>query len=208
MTYVLDIESFDDIAPRQQRVRTPSGTDPLVLGKEERRSLDEISEIVGRYVTKRSLSAYDQFLVFHSALVGMDRATAGDWAGLSAAAVQGLRAAFRVQGVSPYLIGRQDDAKRNLASEQRRQLKELALRLGQAREGGTQPEIDMARCLRAMTCAAICADRGLIHHAKENFGVVVATVCADGFHSRRKVPLFPDLVDYGRRFARAGVKMP
>lgn len=208
MTHMLDIDSFEVATTRAPRKKTPTNTNPLSFDKAELAVVDGISAEIDRNLAIKSLSTYNQFLTFHAATTGMKAALAGDWAGLAGAAEAGLRASFDIQAVTPYLICKQDEAKRNLASDQRTALKDLALRLGHAAPAKTEIEMDLARCLRAMTCAAICADRGLVHYVKENFGVVLATIAADGFGARRHVPVTPGIADLALRYRQARVRMP
>ncbi len=125
-----------------------------------------------------------------------------------AAAEAGLHASFEVQNVSPYIICKQDEAKRNLASDQRNQLKDLALRLGHAAPAKTAIEADRAMCLRAMTYAAICADRGLMHLVKDNFGVVLVTLGAHSFEARSKIAWTDAHAALAQRYRNARVRMP
>lgn len=208
MTHLLDIDSFEVAATRAPRKKTPTNTNPLKLDRNELETVDGVSAVIDRNLAIKSLSTYNQFLAFHSAMNGLKAAVAGDWAGLAGAAEAGLHATFDIQTVTPFLICKQDEAKRNLASDQRSALKDLALRLGHAAEAPTRIESDLARCLRAMTCAAICADRGLIHYVKENFGVVLVTVASDDFAKRRDVPLTDGIAELSRRFRMARVRMP
>lgn len=208
MTQILDIDSFEVASARAPKRKTPVNTNPLAFDRNEMAVVDGIAAEIDRNLAIKSLSTYNQFLAFHAATTGMKAALAGDWGGLVGAAETGLKATFEIQAVTPYLICKQDEAKRNLASDQRNSLKEMALRLGHAAPAKTEIESDLARCLRAMTCAAICADRGLIHYVKDNFGHVLATIAAEGFGARDKVVLTPAAADLARRFRNARVRMP
>lgn len=208
MTEILDIDSIEGIAVRAARKRTPMNTDPLSLDKSERDVVDDVAEYIGQNLRIKSLSTYNQMLTFHAAIEGMEAALNGQWAAIAAAAEAGLRASFEVHHVNPYLIWKQDGAKRNLASDQRNALKDIALRLSHASRAETRVEADRAFCLRAMTYAAIAADRGLLHIVKDNFGAVINTLHADDFPARGEIVWTDGLNDLARRYRTARVRMP
>lgn len=208
MTHLLDIDSFEVAETRAPRKKAPTNTNPLAFDAAELATLENVSGVIDTNLKINGLSTYHQFLAFHCAMNGIKAALAGDWSALAGAAETGLSACSDIQMVSPYLICKQDEAKRNLASDQRAALKDMALRLGQAAPAGSKNDEDLARCLRAMTCAAICADRGLIHFVKENFGVVMVILGSDDFAKRREVPLTEGIVGLSRRFRQAIVRMP
>src|SRR5690606_7071667 len=97
---------------------------------------------------------------------------------------------------------------RNLPSPERIALKDMALRLHLAERCRSASEADAALCLRAMVCAAIAAERGLIHLAKENFGAVIRTLKHEESTLRDQITWTDELNNYARRFANAKVKMP
>lgn len=207
MTHILDIDTIEGTVARIERKRTPANTNPLALEKNERKVVDQIAdEIAGKL--RPSSGHYHQFLTFHAALQGMEAALSGDWQALLGAAETGLSATFEVQNVSSYLICKQDGAKRNLASDQRNALKELALRLGHAAPANSELEADLAKCLRAMTYAAIAADRGLMHLVKDNFGVVIVTIGAPTFGAKSKIAWTDALDNLSKRYRNAQVRMP
>lgn len=208
MSHILDIESFEGTVTRVVRKKTEPNTNPLSLERAERKAVDDVAAEIDRNLKIKSLSTYDQMVTFHAAILGMEAAIANDWSGVAAAAQTGLEACFRVQNVTPYLICKQDEAKRNLASDHRNSLKDIALRLGHAARATTRIEIDRALCLRAMTYAAIAADRGLMHLVKDNLGTVVATLHQEDCPARGEIAWTDALTDLAKRYRMARVRMP
>lgn len=208
MSHILDIDSFEGSISRTVKKRTPANTNPLSLDASERKTIKNVSDEIDRNLKIKSLSTYNQMLTFHAAINGMEAALAGDWAALASSAEAGLSASFEVQNVTPYLICKQDEAKRNLASDQRAALKELALRLGHAAPAKNPIDEARARCLRAMTYAAIAADRGLMHLVKDNFGAVLVTIGRDDFAPRKSLIWTDSMANLALRYRNARVQMP
>lgn len=208
MSHILDIDSFEGSISRTVKKRTPANTNPLSLDASERKIIKNVADEIDRNLKIKSLSTYNQMLTFHAAINGMEAALAGDWAALASSAEAGLSASFEVQNVTPYLICKQDEAKRNLASDQRAALKELALRLGHAAPAKTPIDEARARCLRAMTYAAIAADRGLMHLVKDNFGAVLVTIGRDDFAPRKSLIWTDNMANFALRYRNARVQMP
>jgi hypothetical protein len=208
MTAILDLESFEGIAARPTRRRAPVNTNPLKLEGAERKAIDQVAAEIDRNLRIKSLSSYDQMTAFHAAIQCIEACLAGDWKALSASAQTGLEAALRVQNVSPYLICKQDEAKRNLASDQRAELQKMAMRLGHAAPAASRLDEDRARCLRAATYAAIAADRGLLHIVKENLGCIIKVMHDDEFPARGRIAWTQSLIDLARRYRSAGVRVP
>jgi len=208
MSKVLDADNLDATAMRTVRKPMPANTNPLVLQEKERVVVDDVAKVIGENLKIRSFSAYDQMLTFHSAIEGIQAAARSDWATIVAAAQAGLNAALNITNVTPYLLCRQDGAKRNLASEQREALKNIAFRLVQAARPKKPIDEDRALCLRAMTYAAIAADRGLVHLVKENFGVVIATLHRESCEVRSEILWTPELTALAQRYRNARIRIP
>jgi len=208
MTAILDLESFEGIASRPARRRAPTNTNPLKLENTERKAIDQVTAEIDRNLKIKSLSSYDQMTAFHAAIQCIEACLAGKWSALAASAQTGLEAALRVQNVSPYLICKQDEAKRNLASDQRAELQKMAMRLGHAAKAADRIDEDRARCLRAATYAAIAADRGLLHIVKENLGCIIKIMHDEEFPARGRIAWTQSLVDLAKRYRQAGVRVP
>lgn len=208
MSAILDLDSFEGVTSRPARRKCAANTNPLKIDSAERKTIDQISAEIERNLKIKSLSSYDQMVAFHAAVQCIEACLKGDWTALAASAQAGLEAALKVQAVAPYLICKQDGAKRNLASDQRLELNKMAMRLGQASRGASRTDEDRARCLRAATYAAIAADRGLLHLVKENLGCIIQTLYAEEFSARRDITWTPGLVDLARRYRMAKVRVP
>lgn len=208
MTAILDIESFEGIAVRPQRHRIAANTNPLKLEQSERKALDEVTAKIIPYLSKQSLMKHEQMIAFHASIECMEACLAGDWSAMVASAQAGLEAALRVQSITPCLLSKQDEAARDLASDERAELHKIAMRLGHAAPAATRTDEDRARCLRAATYAAISADRGLLHLLKENLGCVIRTLAHDECPVRREVAWTESLLDLARRYRSAGVRVP
>lgn len=208
MSRLLDLDTFEGVVPREPKRRTPVDTNPLKLDKAEADVVDDVVGLIAKNLKIQGLSSHKQFTVFHAAMEAMQAGLARDWNAIAAAAQVGLMATFEIETVNPYLLGKQDEAKRNLASDQRIELKNIAIRLGHAKEGRDEAEIDLALCVRAATYAAIAADRGLLHIVRENLGAIIARLAREDCPGRRKIVWNDGLMDLSRRYRAARVKMP
>lgn len=207
MSYMLDLEVYEGVQPRIQK-KAPTNTDPLSLTRGENDLIDRVATEATRLLSINGLSTRPQVNVLYAALLGIQAVLSKNWNGLAGAASIGLTATDEVHGISPYILHEQDGAQRNIVHPDRAALKDLALRLGRAREPSAESERDAASCLRAMVCAAIAADRGLIHIAKENFGYVIRTLSREDCAMRRNITWTDGLLNFARRHARSLVKMP
>lgn len=227
-------DSFEEFTPRAVK-KAPVGTDPLHLTSSERKTIDAITlqfvgnkdsmlakiaktdeaeakklqrNIVAGMLNVPSSSIIHQVRSTYAAIVGIEAAEANNMNAVVQAALMGLRELAEVQGVAPFIFQKSDGASRNLVPDERVALKDLALRLGAAARTKTEADADRARCLRAMVCAAIAAERGLIHIAAENFGAVIATCHSPFCEFRSKIDWTEELHGYAARWSRATVKMP
>ena len=144
----------------------------------------------------------------YAGIIGIEAVLDNNINAVAQTALMGLRAIDEITGVSAYIFQHTDGANRNLASPERQAMKDLALRLHLAERSSKPAEVDAALCLRAMICAAIAAERGLIHIAKENFGAVIRTLNHEDSPLRNKVKWTDELEGYAHRFSRAKVKLP
>lgn len=208
MSRLLDLDTFEGVVAREPKRRTPVATNPLKLDKAESDVVEDVVGLIAKNLKIEGLSSRKQFTVFHGAMEAMRAGLDRDWNAIAAAAQIGLMATFDVETVNPYLLGKQDEAKRNLASDQRNEMKIIAIRLGHAKEGRDAAEIDLALCIRAATYAAIAADRGLLHIVRENLGAIIARLAREDCPGRRSVVWTDQLLDLSRRYRAARVKMP
>jgi len=208
MSRLLDLDTFEGVVPREPKKRTTVDTNPLKLDKAETAVVEDVVGLIAKNLKIQGLSSRKQFTVFHGAMEAMRAGLDRDWNAIAAAAQIGIMATFDVDTVNPYLLGKQDEAKRNLASDQRIELKNIAIRLGHAKEGRDETEIDLALCIRAATYAAIAADRGLLHIVRDNLGAIIARLAREDCPGRRSVVWTDQLLDLSRRYRAARVKMP
>lgn len=208
MSRLLDLDTFEGVIAREPKRRTAIDTNPLKLDKAENDVVTEVVGLIAKNLEIQGLSTRKQFTVFHGAMEAMRAGLDRDWNGIAAAAQIGLCATFDVDTVNPYLLGKQDEAKRNLASDQRNELKNIAIRLGHAKEGKDEAEMDLALCVRAATYAAIAADRGLLHIVRDNLGAIIARLAREDCAGRSSIVWNDQLLDLSRRYRAARVKMP
>lgn len=208
MPRLLDQDTFEGVVQTAPKRRTPTQTNPLKLDRSETDAVQDVVGLIEKNLSIQGLSSHRQFVVFHGAMEAMRSSLARDWNAIAASAATAILATFEVDAVNPYLLGKQDDAKRNLASDQRHELKAIAIRLGHAKEGRDPEEVDLALCLRASTYAAIAADRGLLHIVRENLGAVIARIAREDCPGRRSVVWNDRLLDLSRRYRASRVRMP
>jgi hypothetical protein len=145
---------------------------------------------------------------YYAAIVGTEAVTARNANAIVQTALLALRELAEVQGVSPFIFQKRDDANRNLVPDERIALKAMAFRLAQAARPKNRADGDLAQCLRAFVCAAIAAERGLIHLAQENFGFIIQTIHSENCELRGEVTWTDELKALAQRWSRASVKMP
>ncbi|QAY80471.1 hypothetical protein [Sphingosinicella sp. BN140058] len=219
MSQVVLAEVVGEELPPRSIKRVPVGTNALDLTSAERKLLHEITVIfegendnthAGRGKLHISgLSTIHQVRAMHAAIVGIEALLTYNTNALIQSALMGLIEADEIQGVSPYIFDKQDDAGRHIVPPQRAGLIDLANRLGRATRPGRQVEIDRAKCLRALVCAAIAAERGLTHLIKHNLGVIIRTVHDEDSELRSQVKWTDELEGFARRHVRSTmVKMP
>ena len=138
----------------------------------------------------------------------MESALEGDWNALAASVKSALDSTLRIQNVACYIICKQDEAKRNLASDERASLLQLSMRLGLASTPKDRLDEDRARCIRAAVHASIAADRGLLHILKSNLGAILATIGAEDFPARRQILWTDELSAYALRFRSSRIMVP
>jgi hypothetical protein len=232
---MMDLDVSEGYAPRIVK-RAPANTNPLEITAAERRALNEITTIfVGNtdeinhrienepdkkkqakiredhkvgLINIPSSSAIHQVRATYAAIVGIEALMSDNINALVQTALMGLRELDEIQGVSPFIFGKKDGANRDLVPDERIALKDMALRLGQAARPKNDADVDRALCLRALVCAAITAERGLVHLAKENFGVIIRTLSHEYCELRNQVTWTDELQGFARRHARALVRVP
>lgn len=203
---------FDAPVPAPVKPKTSKSLTSRVKGQsltsQEYKVLNDISQECLRLLDINGLSTSHQVNAMYSGIVGVEAVMSADWNAMLQIAVMGIQACDEVQGVSAYIFQNLDGANRNLASPQRIALKQMAIRLNLAERTQSSLEIDTAMCLRAMICASLTAERGLIHLTKENFAAVIRTVHREGSELSKLVTWTDELKNYGQRFANARVRMP
>ena len=208
MNTLLDIDSLDGTCERPQRPAAPRNTDPLKFNASERKTIEAIGKEIGRNLNNRSLSVFDQLNAFHHSVQAIEAALKGDWNALAASVKSALDSTLRIQNVACYIICKQDEAKRNLASDERSSLLQLSMRLGLAATPRDRLDEDRARCIRAAVYASIAADRGLLHIIKANLGAILATLGADDFPARREILWTDEVKAYANRFRSSRIMVP
>lgn len=208
MNTLLDIDSLDSACERPQRPSAPRNTDPLKFNAAERKALESIGKEIGRNLNNRSLSVFDQLNAFHHSIQAVEAALEGDWNALAASVKSAIDSTLRIQNVACYIICKQDEAKRNLASDERASLLQLSMRLGLAETPKNRIDEDRARCIRAAVYASIAADRGLLHILKNNLGAILATIGAEDFPARRSILWTDEVTAYATRFRNSRVMVP
>lgn len=207
MTYMFDFDSVEKSKPRPAK-RTSAKSNPLELTGAEKKILDDITKESLRLLDINGLSTSEQVNAMYSGIAGIEAILAKNWNGLVQSALMGLNSCDNVHSVSPYIFQHKDGANRNLASPQRKALKDMASRLATAKSPEAETQADIANCLRAMVCAAFAAERGILHIAKQNFGFAIRTLYHANASMRETISWTDELVGYAHRYARALVKMP
>jgi hypothetical protein len=208
MSRLLDLDSFEGVIGKQPKRQTPIDTDPLALDGKEKAVVKDVVELIAKNLTIVSKESHLQFMTFRYAMETMQAALDKDWIRIAAAATLGLKTTYDVKRIAPFLITKNDGAARNIVSDQRIELKGIAMRLSYAKEGRDAAEADLAFCVRAATCAAIAAERGLMHIVQENLGAIVSRLSRDDCPGRRKIAWTDEMLDYSRRYRAARIKMP
>ncbi len=208
MTAQLQFDDFVGASPVALKRPAPSDGKPLLLTRPEIKLVGDLSEECGRLLKITGLSTSHQVRAMHSALSGVEAAYSRSCNGILNAAIAGLEACDQVMGVAPYIFQHTDGASRNLASPQRVALKEMGLRISLVSRPLSLEDNDTALCMRAMVFAAIAAERGLIHLAKENFGAVVRTLHSEISPLRDQIAWDETTNALAARFQTAKVKLP
>lgn len=208
MNTLLDIDTLDSACERPTRPAAPRNTDPLKFNAAEKKALEAIGKEIGRNLNNRSLSVFDQLNAFHHSIQAIEAAYAGDWNALASSVKSAIDSTLRIQNVACYIICKQDEAKRNLASDERGSLLQLSTRLSLAATPNTRLDEDRARCIRAAVYASIAADRGLLHILKNNLGAILATVSAEDFPARRQILWTDEITAYANRYRGSRIMVP
>lgn len=207
MTYMFDFENTEKIAPKPPK-RVSAKSNPLVLTAAERTVLEDLTKESIRLLNINGLSTSEQVNAMYSGIAGIEAVLAKNWNALVQSALMGLLACDKIHSVAPYIFQHKDGANRNLASPQRKALKEMASRLTAAPQPSSDADNIAAQCLRAMVCGALSAERGVLHIAKQNFGFVIRAIHGDEGDMRRAIKWTDELNGYANRYARALVKIP
>ena len=204
----LDIDSIECAASRPVPKKAKINSNPLHFSGAEHRLISSISADLGKRLQIKSSAIYYQVLTFQSAIQGIQYALDGNWAALIGAAQSGLEASFNVQNTCSYIISKQDSANRDIASDERIGLKEIAMRLAHAAPSKNRIDADRAMCLRAMIYASIAAERGIIHIVQSNLGVVINTLHHVDFPERTQIAWTNEILDLAKRYRQARIKLP
>lgn len=155
-----------------------------------------------------SYSTIHQVRATYAAIIGIEAILSNNLNAVLQSAVMGLEEIDEIQGISPYIFPKSDGAHRNIASDERAKLIEVSMRLGKSARPDNNGDVDKALCLRAFVCAAVAAERGLIHIAKENYGAIIRTLHRETCELRDQVAWTDTLCNYARRHANSKVKQP
>lgn len=207
MPHLHDLDAHQNTASLLSAHRGENGS-PLELTPPEKQALIDISLKCTRLLSIRSLASYHQVESLNAALLGMEAVLADEPNALAQACLMGLKAIDQIQAVSPFIFHNQDGANRNRVPIERTQLKDLALRLHLLKRSSNKSIADRALCLRALACAAISAERGLIHIAKENFGAALRILHNEQNSFSGAVTWTDELASYVIRHAASSVRLP
>ncbi len=155
-----------------------------------------------------SASIIHQVRAAYSAFIGIEALMSHNMNAVAQAAIMGLKECDEVQGRADFIFNKCDGAHRNLASDERASLFELAMRLGKASRPSNEEDVTKALCFRALVCAAIAAEKGVMHLAKENYGAIIRALHREDCQLRSQINWTDELKNYARRHTNSSVKIP